>query len=305
MTNRTLRLAYRARSHLVIWEVLRAAGIWEKVGLQPEFHHEPSAKRAEAKLFGGEIDFISGNHITPYQRRAEGIPMVYIAQPYKSADDVLISREPIRTLSELRGKVIADRPLLAPDGHVYHPRGDHLLYLDREGVGLDDVKWLEEEPHNENFIDAVAEGRADATFASPTSAPYAVKLGLRVLTLPPLPMILGPTIASYAPRLREDSELPQRLIRALSMGVRKFMDDPAGTVAVLERDVAPGLGIPLESLRELQTQIAGNLEPSLCPTMDQVNNAYRIACMTKSHNVSSLNPLMVWDLRYVQALQEG
>src|SRR5919205_295716 len=103
-----VRGLFRSHTHLPIWEVIERAGIWEKVGMKVSFDFCDSSTLAEAALFGGDVDFVSGNHITPYALVARGKPMVSLAPPPNSANDKLVSRAPGRALAELRGKRIAD-----------------------------------------------------------------------------------------------------------------------------------------------------------------------------------------------------
>ncbi len=64
--NITVRGVYRSHSHLPIWEVIEKAHIWEQVGIEPtQLEYCESPPDAEAALFDGSIDFISGNHLTP------------------------------------------------------------------------------------------------------------------------------------------------------------------------------------------------------------------------------------------------
>ena len=84
MAQRKIRIrgVYRSGSHLPIWEVLQEAGIWEKAGLDlVGFDYCAMPPDAEAALFKGEIDFISGDHLTPYGLVARGKPIVSIASP--------------------------------------------------------------------------------------------------------------------------------------------------------------------------------------------------------------------------------
>ncbi len=57
---------FRAYSHLPIWEVMDKAGIWEQNCLKVSFEFCDSSEAAEKALFGGDVDFVSGNHISPY-----------------------------------------------------------------------------------------------------------------------------------------------------------------------------------------------------------------------------------------------
>ena len=98
-----LRAFYRSPSHLHIWELLDKAGIWGQVGVKSvrmEYCTLPTD--AEVALFDGTIDFVSGNHITPYALVARGKPIVCLASPSNNVRDRLVSKKPIRSLSEIR-----------------------------------------------------------------------------------------------------------------------------------------------------------------------------------------------------------
>jgi ABC-type nitrate/sulfonate/bicarbonate transport system substrate-binding protein len=62
-----VRGVYRSSSRLPIWTVMHETGIWEKAGIELEyFDYCAFPPDAEKALFDGNIDFISGDHLTPY-----------------------------------------------------------------------------------------------------------------------------------------------------------------------------------------------------------------------------------------------
>ena len=119
MTTRKIKIrgVYRSGSHLPIWEVLQEAGIWGKVGLDlVSFDYCAMPPDAERALFKGDIDFISGDHLTPYGLVAQGKPIVSIASPVNGQNASVASREPMKSIQDLRGKRIADTPMEGRDG---------------------------------------------------------------------------------------------------------------------------------------------------------------------------------------------
>ena len=88
-----IRGVYRSGSHLPIWEVLQEAGVWEKVGLDLiSFDYCAMPPDAEAALFKGDVDFISGDHLTPYGLVAQGTPIVSIDSPVNGQIACVASR---------------------------------------------------------------------------------------------------------------------------------------------------------------------------------------------------------------------
>ena len=146
-----IRGFYRSHSHLPIWEVMDKAGIWERVGLKVTFEFCDSSSAAEKALFDGSVDFVSGNHISPYLLVRKGKPIVSLTSPSNSVNDKLVARFPIKQVSELRGKRIGDTTLVDSIGGYHHPRGNHMLYVMRGGLKLDEVEWVELSESNNEF----------------------------------------------------------------------------------------------------------------------------------------------------------
>src|SRR5204863_3749181 len=116
------------------------------------------------------------------------------------------SREPINSIQELRGKRIADTPMEGRDGGFHHGRGNHMMYLIRSGIGIDQVHWIEDESSDAQF-EALKSGKADARFISTNAAERYKGLGFHVLPLGPLPMINGPTLTTSYTVLHKKKEL--------------------------------------------------------------------------------------------------
>ena len=130
---------YRSHTHLPVWDIVEETGIWKELGIKASFEYCDSSSEAEAALFEGRVDFISGNHISPYALVARGKPIVSLASPSNSVNDKLISKQPIKSISELRGKRIADTTVTDQGGGYNHIRGNHMLYIKHGGISLDDV----------------------------------------------------------------------------------------------------------------------------------------------------------------------
>src|SRR5678816_431994 len=103
-----IRGLFRSHSHLPVWEVMEQAGIWQQNGLKVSFEFCDSSEAAEKALFDGAVDFVSGNHISPYLLVRRGKPIVSLTSPSNSVNDKLVARFPIKEVSELRGKRIGD-----------------------------------------------------------------------------------------------------------------------------------------------------------------------------------------------------
>ena len=91
-----IRGFFRSHSHLPIWEVMEKAGIWKQNGLKVSFEFCDSSEAAEKALFGGDVDFVSGNHISPYLLVRRGKPIVCLTSPSNDTSDRLVTNFPIK-----------------------------------------------------------------------------------------------------------------------------------------------------------------------------------------------------------------
>ena len=297
-----IRGIYRSPTHLPIWEVLEEAGIWREVGIEvTSFEFCNSSATTEKALFAGEIDFVSGNHISPYALVAEGKPIVSIASPGNSVNDRLISRKPVRSLSEIEGARIGDTAIRDAAGGYHHPRGNHMLYIMRAGLKLDDVEWvpLAEDTHalRDVLPDAFEAGRIDAALVTGNTDAYE-RAGLHVLPLEPLPMINGPTITTGMNVLRERPGLGERLVKAMVLGIHFAKTQRTRTEAILAdlKERIPASGGRYASVTKLASKPY--------PDIRGVANAYKLCCMD-APKAEELSPMSLWDLHYLRDLDDS
>lgn len=297
-----IRAFYRSHSHLPIWEVLEEAGIWRQLRMKVSFEFCNSSAVAEAALFDGNIDFISGNHITPYALVARRKPIVCLASPSNSVTDKLVSREPISSPLDLRGKRIGDTTVVDGGGGYHHLRGNHMLYVMRAGLSLAEVEWMEladsmEESRQAQFA-AMESGRVDATFVSGNTDEYR-KVGLHVLDLEPLPMVNGPTITTTTEALKRKERLGERLVKAMILGIFFARTHREETGAILER-----LKMRLPEARRVSYNSVAKLLAKPYPDLKAVANAHELCCM-RFPEAKEISPLALWDLHYLRALDDS
>ena len=298
-----IRGFYRSHTHLPLWEVLEEAGIWKRLGIKVRFEYCDSSAQAEAALFDGTVAFISGNHITPYALVARGRPIVSLASPSNSVNDRLISREPLRSASELRGKRLADTTVTDKGGGYNHIRGNHMLYVMQAGLNLNDVKWVEiadimsEEFRSAQF-EALKRGEADATMVTGGTEKYE-QAGLFVLPLGRLPMVNGPTLTTTIDALKKYDRLGERLVRAQVLGIHYARTFPVETEKILD-----GLRRRVPEARGVSYNGVAKLLPRPYPDHQAVANAYRLCCM-KAPEAKELSPLALWNLHYLRELDNS
>jgi ABC-type nitrate/sulfonate/bicarbonate transport system substrate-binding protein len=297
-----LHAFYRSHTHLPVWEVVDKAGIWKELNIKATFEYCDSSSVAEAALFDGSVQYVSGNHISPYGLVAKGKPIVSLASPSNSVNDKLISRAPIKSIAELKGKRLADTTVLDSGGGYNHIRGNHMMYVLRAGMKLDDVKWVEianimSEEFRALQMEAVKEGKADAAMATGSAEKFQQE-GFQVLELGRLPMVNGPTLTSTLTTLKSKDRLAERLVKALVMGIayaRQHQEETEKILADLRRRV-PESNATYNSVAKLLAKPY--------PDHEAIANAYELCCM-KDPQAKELSPLSLWDLHYLRELDDS
>ena len=297
-----IRGFYRSHSHLPLWEVMEKSGMWEKNGLKVSFKFCNSSEAAEQALFGGDVDFVSGNHISPYLLVKRGKPIVSLTSPSNSTNDRLVANFPIKQVSELRGKKIGDTTLVDSIGGYHHPRGNHMLYVMRGGLSLTDVEWVELSESNSEFkamqMDALKTKKVDAIFVTGNTDKFE-QAGMHVLPLDRLPMINGPTLTSTLTILQKKPGLAERLVKAQIMGIHFARTCRGETEAILD-----GLRQREPECRQVQYRAVAKLLPKPYPDHQAVANAYKLCCL-KNPEAEEQSPMALWDLHYLRALDHS
>jgi ABC-type nitrate/sulfonate/bicarbonate transport system substrate-binding protein len=297
-----IRGYFRSHSHLPIWEVMDKAGSWERVGLKVSFEFCDSSSAAEKALFDGTVDFVSGNHISPYLLVRRGKPIVCLASPSNSVNDKLVSRFSIKEVSELRGKRIGDTTLVDSIGGYHHPRGNHILYVMRGGLRLDEVEWVELSESNKEFqamqLDVLKSGKVDAIFVTGNTDKFE-QAELHVLPLDRLPMVNGPTLTSTLTTLQKKDGLAERLVKAQVLGIHFARTHRGETEKILE-----GLRQRVPECKNVNYRSVAKLLPKPYPDHEAVANAYKLCCL-KTPETEEMSPMALWDLHYLRELDHS
>jgi ABC-type nitrate/sulfonate/bicarbonate transport system substrate-binding protein len=294
---------FRSHTHLPIWEVLDKAGFWEQVGIKIDFKFCDSSSEAEAALFSGEIDLISGNHISPYALVARGKPIVSLASPTNGVGDRLVSRERTTALDQIRGQRVIDTTILDKGGGYNHIRGNHMLYVLEAGLDLNDVRWIEiADKMSSQFraaqFEAMKNDDGDVTFVTGDTQGYEAA-GFFVLPLPHLPMINGPTLTTTVTALEKYDRFGERLVLAQLLGIHYARTHRVETEKILE-----GLKQREPEARNVSYSSVAKLSARPYPDHQAVANAYRLCCM-KAPEAKEISPLALWDLHFLRHLDNS
>jgi hypothetical protein len=299
-----LNILFRA-NHNAMWELAEKAGILGEMNLSiASMEYADNSKEAEAKLFGGSLDFIAGNHISPYMWVAKNRPIVQIASPGNSVRDSIVSKRPLASLEELAGQEVrvADCDLRDRYGSIQHPRGNHILDTMRAGLEPEQSHWVEcgefDDPNvARNIVDAVASGKADIGFVGARDADALRGAGLHPLQLPTLPMINGATITTTYDVLHEKEQLAERLVRAMVLAIHFARTRPDEAQKLLDTK----LGKPYtEHGGRAQGLARYPMKPY--PTQAAIDSAFELCCM-QYEETKEIQPAALWDLHYLRELE--
>jgi hypothetical protein len=297
-----LRVKYRA-THSVLWELAEKSGILGQMNLSlASLDYADDSREAEAALFRGDIDFVSGKHVSPYLWVARGEPIVCLASPGNTVQDQVVTREPVTSLADFRDKGfrIADTNLIRYHGHTAHTRANHILEVIRAGYEPGEAEWVEvgqpEDPEfQERLFDSVRSGKADAAFVTRRRGAEEPK-GVQFLELPVLPMINGTTITTSYEVINKKEGLPERLVRAMVETIHYARMRPEEAQRLLDTK----MDRPYAQHGGRAASVA-RFPMKPYPTQEGIANAYEL-CTMQYEEAKAISPIALWDMHYLRNL---
>src|SRR4029450_10237118 len=106
-----IQFPYRSSSHLGLMHVINESRAWERNGLVVDFDKIISRGDAHELVPKGEVEFVSGNHVSTYAARAKGDTWAYLGQTVSRNNLALITRPDIGIdkLEDVRGRKFGNR----------------------------------------------------------------------------------------------------------------------------------------------------------------------------------------------------
>lgn len=292
-----LRLSYRDHDRTPLLFVIKElAARFEDLDI--DLRHVPDAEEYRSRFLKGDSDLICEHLRFLFPSRLEGYPVRCLAATELQAVECLVSARPIRTAEELAGKTIAVRDqesarltlkywlrTLGVDG-----RAKVEIYSD--GTTGRWEQWRE-----------ITKGKVDVALCSPLYMQAAIAAGLHVAELPPL-AVIGPLFfATQAPVIHHKEEALRAFMRALYRGIRAFLHDPEYSIGIFERGPAQLMGVAGRAAIEAKYEaLRMTVADKPIPRPECILNTFDM--LRETLNIASLNPLEMWDLRYVIELEE-
>jgi len=309
-----IKFPYRSSSHLPLLHVIAESGSWEKYGLDVEYDKKISSSRAHDAVLKGDVEFVGGNHVSTYGRRARGDEWVYLGQTINTVTRQLVVRPDagIDGVADLREKVVGTRGS--------HPSLNDWLFLKQRGLDTDrdDVKVVDAVHYEKGSLDPanpqseddlpplwqeVRDRKVDAAFLMPPGSAIARANGLKVIDIEPMPMIYFTTLSSGLKFVERHPDLVMRFLKGVIEGVHFFKTEPERSIRIIRDRYTPEGRMSEEAARETHAHLAHQLEPRLYPTMAAIANVYEEA-VRLDKDARRINPMELWDLHFIRKLDD-
>src|SRR5579871_210530 len=314
MVKPEVRMLASDPSHLPLLLVWRDSGVTERHGFKlkvdaarvpmPGQEIIPMSQRGPL-LLDGTYDFLSGLHHEPYYYRARGDKrFIYIAQAQNDWDDRIIATQEIASAKDLEGKrIIVTSTAPCVYGNLKHS-------IELGGADLGKVEFvtmadLQMQTGIGSAVEAVAKGEA---VAANVDAPFDLqgeKLGLHRLETPSVPVIHNATMCANGEWVQDNEETTYAFLRSMVDAIHFFKTEPQRVCEIIEREVAPIIGIRAgDEVEHLQRVWAGLLSPKPFPHPLAVWNVYNLD-VAKDPSVNFIGPYEIWNTSYLRAIDDS
>lgn len=252
----------------------------------------------EAALFDGSCDVIIEHLEYLYEKAAQGEKITMFCAPSKGGGLHLVVLPKVQNAEEFRGKTMAVRAQGQP----------HAVTLWLRMMGLEsDVKTVvidDKEISRWGHWKKVVSGECVGMFMSPLYLPNALNAGLKVLSVPEIPIVGHFAQACLSEFARRRGDLLRQYVKAVTHALVWLTARPAEALAALapELEACMRLGDNTELKRRFDSVVSG-LKIHPYPTPQAIANTYEIAAL-EYPTAKGFNPLALWDLHWVKSLDD-
>jgi ABC-type nitrate/sulfonate/bicarbonate transport system substrate-binding protein len=306
---------YRSSTHLPLLHVVAESGSWEKYGLEVEYDERISSGRAHEGVLKGDVEFVGGNHVSPYGRRARGDRWIYLGQTVNVVPARALAvhvDSGISGIADLREKVVGTRGS-HPGLNDWLQLKQHGLDTDRDQVKI--VSQLEGEsidPANPNHEDEaepiwewVRDRKVDAAFVDTAQRFLAEKQPkLKIVDVPAFPMIYFTTISSSLQFVESHPDIVERFLRGMIEGIHFFKTQPERTAQIIKERYDKVGRLDDDVARSVQAAMAEVLEPKLYPSSAAIANVYEEG-VRQDADAKKINPMALWDVHFLRRLDDS
>jgi ABC-type nitrate/sulfonate/bicarbonate transport system substrate-binding protein len=307
-----IKFPYRSTSHLALMHVINDSGAWARNNLDVEYDKIISRGDAHDLVPKGEVEFVSGNHVSTYAQRAKGDTWAYLGQTVCKNNLTLITRNDagIDKLEDVRKRKFGNRGR--------HPGLNTWLYLKQSGLDpdKDEVELVNEQRTEDTagakkvkgkgLIQMVQEGDVDAAFVNEPRREQARRKGLKVIDIPAQDMIFFMTISSSMKMVKEKPELVKRVIKSVLEGIAYFKINREEVIKILIAKHKKEGDLDRAAAELVYDDLAPRLEPKLYPSLAAVYNVYQEALKQdeKNGDAKKIHPMALWDIHLLREIDD-
>lgn len=290
-----IHFPYRSDSHLPFLHVVAESGSWEKHGLEVEYDYFISADDAHKNVADGSVEFVGGNHISTYGKRARGDKWVYLGQTVSTLNHRLVVRpkSKISKLSDLRGKVVGSRGA--------HPGLNTWLFIRQHGL---ENKCELKRMKSENLWECVRDRKVDAAFVNPPADLFARRAGLKVIDVDFLPMVWFTTVSTGLAFVERHPDIVERFIKGIIEGVAYFKTRRKESIRIIQTRYKAEGALDEEATTYLYDELAKILSRTLYPTIQAVSNVYELG-KRLDKDAEKVDPLALWDFHFLRKIDDS
>jgi ABC-type nitrate/sulfonate/bicarbonate transport system substrate-binding protein len=307
-----INFPYRSSSHLALMHVINESGAWERNGLKVDFDKIISRGDAHDLVPTGEVEFVSGNHVSTYAARAKGDTWQYLGQTVSKNNLFLITRPDagIDKLEDVRKRKFGNRGR--------HPGLNTWLYLKQAGLDPDKdqvelvTEVREEDPSGakkvkgKSLLSMVADSDVDAAFVNQPRTEQARRMGLKIIEIPAQDMIFFMTVSSSAKMVAERPDVVKRVLKSVIEGIAYFKQNKHETIKILMNKHKKEGDLDQAMAALVYDDLAPRLEPRLYPSLSAVYNVYQEALKQdeKNGDAAKIHPMALWNMNFLREIDD-
>jgi ABC-type nitrate/sulfonate/bicarbonate transport system substrate-binding protein len=291
-----IQFPYRSESHLPFLHVVGESGSWEKHGLEVEYTKFISSEDAHKNVANGSVEFVGGNHLSPYIRRPDGDKWVYLGQSVSLLNHRMVVKADsgINKVSDLRGKRVASKG--------QHPGLNTWLFIKRHGL-LGDCT-LERIRGDAPHWEAVRDGKADAAFVTPPADLLARRAGMKVIDVGFLPMVWFTTVSTGLPFVEKHPDIIDNFLKGICEGIAYFKTHRAESIKIIKGRYKDEGELDDEAAAHLYNELKMILQAKPYASIPAISNVYEIS-VEQNKAAEKTDPMALWDFHYLRRIDDS
>jgi ABC-type nitrate/sulfonate/bicarbonate transport system substrate-binding protein len=291
-----IQFPYRSESHLPFLHVVGQSGSWEKHGLQVDYNKYISSEDAHANVANGSVEFVGGNHLSPYSRRPKGDRWVYLGQSVSLLNHRMVVRSDsgISRVSDLRGKKIASKG--------QHPGLNTWLFIKQNDL-LGDCT-IERSRDETPQWEIVRDGKADAAFVTPPADLFARRAGMKVIDVGFLPMVWFTTVSTCLAFVEKHPDIADKFLKGICEGIAYFKTHRAESIKIIKDSYKDEGDLDDEAATHLYDELKMILQAKPYATIPAISNVYEIS-KEQDKAAEQTDPMALWDFHFLRRIDDS